>query len=371
MYPISDKFRAALTRSHKIATRVEVLSAGATIALLDDVTISGAVTVEKQAAIRRRFQAKVVDRSGTLTPRVATDLLTPYGNEVRLWRGIDFQDGTANELVPLGTFRLSRCEIVDADGVMIDLTGFDRSRTISRAKLTSPYTIAAGGDYSAAVHDLIDARMAGLVYHFASTTATTPDLAFLEGDDPWTHANDMATSFGAEVFLDPLGDPVLRPEPDPNSGQIDWSYVEGPTATILGVKRVLDDEKTVNGYIVTGETTSNAVPVRGEAWDDNPSSPTFRGGPYGEAPAFVRSPLVTTNDQATDMAAGLLRSTLGLSERVTHSALVNPAHDSGDIVAIRRAASGVDAVYVLDSFAIPLDQGAAMSATYRERRTST
>ena len=369
MYAISQDFRDALVKSHQIATRVEILSANQVAAVLD-VVVAGTVTVERQASTRRRCQITLVDVDGTLTPDSATDLLTPYGNEIRLHRGVTFADGTT-EVVPLITARIARVEVSDTNaGVVISLTGYDRSRSVSRAKFTEPYQVAEATNYATAIEDLIADRVPNTEFQFGATNYTTPALVFLEGDDPWAKAVEMANACGMDVYFDSLGVCRLRPEPDPSeASHTDWSYSEGSEATMLGMLKVHDDERMYNGVIVTGESTSLDAPVRGEAWDDNPASPTYRSGQYGSVPEFVRSAYVTTEAQATEAAEAQLRSRLGLSERVSFPALVNPAHDVGDLITVTRDDILVAATYVLDSVTLPLEAEGTMQAICRERRT--
>jgi hypothetical protein len=55
----------------------------------------------------------------SLVPDNDFDLLTPFGNELRLFRGIQFDDGSV-EYVPLGVFVIIDVVIKDTnDGVQI------------------------------------------------------------------------------------------------------------------------------------------------------------------------------------------------------------------------------------------------------------
>lgn len=48
----------------------------------------GAVDADKNNAILRRFDAKVTDPTGALTPEGIRDLLAPFGTIIKLYRGV-------------------------------------------------------------------------------------------------------------------------------------------------------------------------------------------------------------------------------------------------------------------------------------------
>lgn len=369
MYAISAAFQAALKKSHTIVSKAEILSNGAVVAEIAT-AISGRVTIERNAAIRRRCEVTLADTNGSLVPTSSSSLLAPYGNEIRLYRGIRLSTG--DELVPLGTFRISKTKVKDDEGVVITVNGYDRSRSISRGKLSAPYQIAAGTNYGTAIQNMISYVRPGTLFSFATTSATTPLLTFLEGDDPWKRAQEMAEAIGCELFFDPLGTCCLQTVTD--AGSPVWTYSEGSTATFLDLDRDLDDEATYNGVIATGEGPTLTVPVRAEAWDANPSSPTYYLGQYGKVPEFYSSPYLLTTAQASAAANARLTKKLGVTESVSFSAIVNPAHDAGDVVSISRSRSGLgtaNSIFVLDDVTIPLEAAKAMDVSVRERRSLT
>lgn len=95
MYPITRRFAAALTQNHRVVSRVDVLNNGKVERTLD--VTEGSVTVDGEADIRRRMSCTLVDPDGDLTPGEAEHLLAPYGNEVRIYRGIAFTGELAGD----------------------------------------------------------------------------------------------------------------------------------------------------------------------------------------------------------------------------------------------------------------------------------
>ncbi|MGW0682861.1 DUF5047 domain-containing protein [Streptomyces sp. NPDC002754] len=376
----TDRFYAEIRKSHTAVSYVEVVTPDLEVTRLQ--ITDGSVDCDRSAQIRRHITLSAVDPTGRLTPRTTGEILTPYGTEIRAFRGVVYSDGTA-ELAPLGVFRLSMCTITA--GVMgtvtIQLEGFDRSRTISRDKFLEPYTIAAGANLLDAIKQIVIRTFPDAEYDAVDTDLTvTAPMLFDSGSDPWDACTQLAQSMGCEIYFDVLGRIVIAPPPDIAAMPApDFSYIEGQSCTMLDLTRVFTDDPGYNGVIVTGESAGDeAPPVRAEAWDMNPSSPTYRYGPYGEVPYFVTDSVVKTTDDAAVLAASQLALIIGYTAQLSLSTLVNPSFEGGDVIEVKRVESGVDGLYVLDAFSVPLMTGQTsgggtnyQTLTMRERRPTT
>jgi hypothetical protein len=360
MYSRSTAFDVAVKMSHMVILTADVLFNGSVI-YSGLAVLAGTIEVDGTAGVRRRVNLTVVDADGK-----ASAALSPYGREVRVYRGIRYPDGTT-ETLSLGIFRISTVGASD-NGVdrTITITGFDRARTVSRARFESPYTIAAGTNYTTAIQALLVSRFPSIQVNFAPTSLTTPTLVFDQGADPWQTASDMATSIGCELFFDPTGVCIMRAIPDPTTSPVVWSYVDGAGASVLSVSDDASDEPGYNGVVVDGEPP-NAVPVHSVVYDTNPTSPTFSGGPYGKVPLFYRSQYVATQAQADAVALAMLLTQRGGTEQVKFSCIPHPAHEVGDLVRVADSDIGLDGNYLIESFSLPLDLG-PMTVTTRKRR---
>ena len=296
MYPVSAAFTAALSQPHQTVSRVDVLTADVVQRTLD--VIEGNVQVAKEATGRRRCNITLTDLTGVLTPATALDLLTPFGNELRLYRGIQLSTGP--EYIPLGVFGISESVIEDGGGnFTIAIQAYDRARKVARQKFTDDYVIASGTNYATAIRTVISSRMpATQQYNFINTVRATPLLRFNTGDDPWEKATAMAQSIGAVLYFDPSGICVLTPEPDSATRNEVYTYAEGVTATLLSVNKKNDDERTYNHIIVAGEVPGFA-PVRAEAKDIVTTSPTYVGDPLFTINLALNKP-VTAGAATTD-----------------------------------------------------------------------
>lgn len=383
MHDVSERFMDAITQSRTLTAMAHLYRQHEMIA--DDIPIiGGTVTDDASALIRKRMDLQLAPTQEVLDllPDNAPDNggLWPIGNELHVFVGIDFEDGTEPEFIHNGIFRVNRPQIQDTGtDLQVSVSGFDRGRTIQRAKFTSPYSIRAGVNYTIAIRDLLFNRMAWLTeddLDFMDTDFTTPVLTFTSDDDPWEMAVTMAASFGAQLYWDHHGRAVIRPEPDLSIDLPTFEYFEGDDAIITGITRDLDDDQSFNGVIVSAESTSNAKPIRAEVWDTNPNSPTYfdpvnpAQSTYGANPLFITSEFVTNYSQAFQMASAQLRKELGIVEHIDFTSVVNPLHESNDVIALKRARINVDNVYILESFQANVGDEGTMSGTTRKRRVA-
>lgn len=368
MYPVSDTFRSALVQSHRVVSKVQVINGAGT--LLAELPVNDGNIKIEDVAIRRSVDVTLVDPDGRYTPGTSSDLLYPSGNELRLFRGIRFPDGT-EELIPLGVFGITKVRTDDSgEGFRIRVEGYDRARRVQRARLTSNLSIAIGTNYGTAIIGILNTAYPNIQTEFQATTRTTPNLNFEAGKDPWKIAQDMATNIGYELFFDVNGICRGQPIPDYSSSSIAWAWDEDEYDTALYYNRQLDNEQNYNYVVVTGESPDNAAPVRAEARDEDPLSPTYIYGPYGIVTYFYSSQFIRTEAQAQDTADGLLNRVRGTMEQLDFSAIANPALDVGDVIRVIRSRSKIGAEFIVDKLSMSLSPSNAMNVSVRTRRVA-
>lgn len=380
MYGVTPRFLETIRESHTTVAFAELYNKGTMIASLP--IISGSVTDDSEALQRRRATIALPGTREVLNLLPDTHPLQgglwPLGNEIRILAGLVYADAS-QELVSMGWFRISKPSIDDTEaGAVVGVDLYDHSRTVSRARFVTPYSIKQGTRYVDAIRDLIMSRMPTLTeddFLFDEVpNYTTPQLTFIQDDDPWEMATNMAGSLGCELLWNGDRKVVLRAEPDPAVTPSAFDYVEGEDATFTGIRRSLDDENTYNGCIVRGESSSNSKPVEGQAWDTNPNSPTYFDpdrpelSEYGPVPFFITSEYVTTTQQAVQAAEANLLQKLGVVENVEFDGVVNFAHEANDVARIRRDRINIDNNYVLKSIQMGLGANDTQSASVKNRR---
>jgi len=367
VYSVTQAFLTAIATSHRIATRAELWSGiGGTKFPVALNVISGSVSIDRTAQVRRQCSVSLIDPTGRLVPQAAGDQLAPYGNELILYRGVTYGNGST-ELPPLGVFRIAKSTVADdGTGPVITIQGYDRSRTVSRAGFQDVYAIAAGTNVATAIQTLLSSVVSGLTFNMVTTTVTTPAITYTEDDDPWARAQDLAASIGCELFFDVNGIVTMRPQPIPTKQSSVDTFAEG--GKLLEIQNEFDDDKGYNGVILTSQVSGVTTgAIRSVQWDVNSNSPTYYLGPYGRVPQHVNTQLATTQAQADTMAQGILQSSVGVLQTVSIAGLVNPALDASDVIQVTRSALGVNTYYVLESFSVPMDAATSMSAVTRKQ----
>lgn len=371
MYPVSDAFKSAIRKSHVTRTKIEIYDMANGSILSTASPISGEVTIDNRRSIRRECSLEFVDKDGTLVPtNNISSILLPYNREVKIYRGIVFTDGT-EELVPLGVFVITSVDVQEtAQGVKINIKGSDRSLILARAKFTNhEFYIDEGTAKETAIENILKYRYPQVKTIFPLTNQTTALLypTLDQSSDPWREALKIAESASMDLYFDENGIARMRPIPDPDFGTPVAEYTDGSDSVLVQLSRSLTTDDSYNGVIFTGEGTNLSIGVLGEAWDDNPASPTYRKT-YGEVPLFKSSPTVLTVAEAEEAAKNELKKVIGATEKITWDQIVNPAHDVYDLVKVTRSPVGVDKVLMLDAISIPLAATATMNAIGRSRR---
>lgn len=386
MYPVTDEFKSEVRKSHVSKVKVEIYDMANNTILATPQPIAGEISIDNRRSIRRMCSLEFIDTDGTLVPRnKISSVLLPYNREVKVYRGVVYADGT-EELVPLGVFIITGVDVTEStQGVKITVTGSDRSLKVARAKFTNhSFYIEDGTAKETAIKNILENRYPKVKTIFPATNQVTKLLypTLDQSSDPWREATKIAEGAGYDLYFDENGTARMRPIPDPDKGvpvaiyqtgeEITTTYSQtvvptGASPVLTSVARSLSSEDSYNGVIFTGEGTNLSIGVIGEAWDDNPASPTYRKT-YGEVPIFKSSPTVLTVAEATTAAIAELRKVIGATEKINWDAIVNPAHDVYDLVKITRTETGIDAILMIDSLTIPLSPQSTMSAVARSRR---
>jgi hypothetical protein len=371
MYPVTDTFLSSVRKSHISKVKVEIYDAATGTILSTTSPISGEVTIDSRRSVRRQCSLEFVDTDGTLVPTNKTSsVLLPFNREIKIYRGVQYQDGT-EELVPLGVFQITTIEVTDtAQGVKIAVQGSDRSLKVAKAKFTNHnFYIEDATPKETAIAQILKDRYPNVKIDFPATGQVTtliyPTLD--QSSDPWREALKIAESAAMDLYFDENGTARMRPIPDPDLGKALVEYTDGEDSVVTQLGRNLSSDESYNHVIYTGEGTNLTIGVIGEAFDNNPSSPTYVTT-YGSVPIFKSSPNILTVAEAEEAARAELKKVIGASEKITWDQIVNPAHDVYDLVKIVRGPSGVNSTLMLDAITIPLASTATMNAVGRSRR---
>lgn len=382
-------FANLVAGSHRIAVGAEVLFRGEVLNVEVPI-VGGRVDYDRGAARLARASVQIADP--VRLPLTSSDAYTPFGYELRLWRGVAIGtipnpalwlgdtvtwlgvpaswgtiDGAAL-MVPLGTFPIIESDLDGVD-LLTSLTLEDRSYRVAMARFEDDYQIAAGTNYATAIQALIDDGVSGLEYLFPSTTYTTPLLTFSAQDDRWTAAQSMASSIGMDLFFDGLGRVVMRPEPTFATDPV-WSVAEA--VNMVAVNVGMSRRPAVNRVVAFSTNASLTDQYRGVATDDDPSSPTYYSGPFGPQVEFFASPLLASDAQCATAAQTVLNRKRGIAASLSFAALPDVRVECGDVVAVTREALGLSQqIHIIETLSVGLGPEAPLTGTTRTRQVVT
>lgn len=368
MQPRSAQFDLTVAGPHDLLVRADVLTKGRVVASGLPVA-SGSVQGDR-GQFARRTCTVVIGDPGYSPSGAVGDLLAPYGNEVRLYRGAVTPAGP--ELICVGTFGIRSAEFDDGAAFTgISLTGIDRCKVVAETRFPFPRTTPA---YSSALAQLRALLLEAVPWADIRVDPRVQDVTLPQvtwREDRAQAATDIVTSMGAEVFCDPWGTFVVQPIPSPADPPV-FTVTGGPGGVLVAARHSLSRDGAHNGVVARGQSTGTdqEAPTSDLIVDDDPTSPTYWGGPFGKVVGFYDSSLLTTRDQANTVARALLLNNTGAARSLNYSTAVNAAQEPGDVVAVVDPGTGLVERHLSDQLTIPLDAQGVMTAQTRSTVTN-
>jgi hypothetical protein len=128
----------------------------------------------------------------------------------------------------------------------------------------------------------------------------------------------------------------------------------------MGRDRKKSRDKVYNAMVCTGQSSDPKVPpVWAMAIDNNPASPTYYYGPFGQVPKFFSSQFLTTTAQCLATAKSMLVEALGANEQLSVQALPLTFLEPGDLITVEES-KGVMVRRILEKISFVADYDAAV-----------
>ena len=369
MRAVSDAFLRTLQGSHKIRSRARICTSFQTGTNPDGTFVEvmdGTVTLDGKADVRGTLDIVIKGE----WPENADDLITPYGHEIYVERGIEYSDDLI-EYVGLGYYRIQTPE----DGHTFALTkpirvaAEDRMRAIIEGRLLAPVQFVSGTTFGLVVQTLIEEIYPSATIEWDDSTDTSTLVrSLIVEEDRYGFLNDAIASRGKIWYWDHRGVLVIKDVPSTTDPVYEINHAASGTLIYAGQRLTRDD--TFNAVVALGEGADTLTPVRGVAIDDDTSSPTYFFGPFGQVPRFYSSSFLSTDVECTTAAQSLLARELGLQYVVSFRSIVNPALEPYDVVQIKFAHHAAAQTHVLDVIPIPLHPGGVFDVETREQRVT-
>lgn len=367
---LEPMYREALAASHTSYTLVEVLDGNQnTLEILPQyqgdaparglVFINGSVDATLTSRISRNLSMTVPEG---LYPYQPGELLAPYGNMIRCWRGIQYGDNTHAAWV---TFvgRIQQA-LLNEDGTC-SIQAADFAADVLENKFIRPENSQPTNTVSEEVVRLITDGFPqadfGLVEQFPDPVRSrTWQL------DRGQALDEMGTAVGAYWY--PLADGrfTLRRYPWTVFSEPVVTYADhGDLGVVEGSRAVRSRSDVYNSLTVTGERLNGDPAVYATAADNNPASPTYVGGNFGRRHQLLRLQTPGTDGAAQGAANENLQRLISLNDVWGWTMPTDAALELGDTVGLE-VHDQVGIVQVVASMRIPLGLG-SMQVTGRSR----
>lgn len=365
-------YRDMLAGAHDPVVRIDVFdgdgvflhrlesSASDTIIDPDRSILSGSVNATLANRVTRNCTFTVHE---DLYPAQETDLLAPYGNFIRAYRGIRLADGNERYVWQVFEGRIQDTDTDDSGTVTVACS--DWATDVVDNEFLVPFNSTPGLDCVAQMQEVISNQYPGATFGTSDTFGLVMPLLTSQ-NDPGQFLDSVAQGLGA--FWYPLADGnfVVRRIPWTVAGAPVVSLRDGEGGTILGFQAGRSRSGVYNQIVATGERADGTTPVYAVAVDNNPDSPTYNLGKFGKRTRNISMQTPASTGAVQSAANDQLRSSKALTEAWGLSIIPDASLELGDVVSIdARKRTGV--VQVISGFQLPLDFVTAMGLTMRSQ----
>lgn len=356
-------YRRLLATNPRMTTRVEVWRSGSRIDTygVDGLPVEqGTIQATLLSQVTRNLQ---MTTDGELFPEAETDLLAPWGNELRVFQRVDNGAGVPYEWQ---TFRGRINTVALNDAGDLAVSALDRAADVNDSQFLAPENSQVGFTVVREFRRLINEGVADATFGtfgtFDNITAITPELTW-EWDRA-TACDDLAETGSAFWYALANGDYVMRLVPWATSQTPLLTLADGEGGELTSAVPMLSREDVFNIVTVVGERADGSTPVFATAFDNDPTSPTYVNGPFGIKSKLIRLQTVLTDQQALFVARTALRQAKALTRQWSIELAPDPSMELGDCFSISARRLSPD-TQVVASFTLPMVAGQTMTVELR------
>ncbi|MEV4122919.1 DUF5047 domain-containing protein [Micromonospora sp. NPDC049645] len=366
----SLQYRALYRGPHEPIVRVEVWDDEQHLATLPRI-LGGEVKAALTSQVTRRGSISV-DRDWY--PADEHGLLAPYGNRLRIYRGIRAGDGR-EFWFPVFTGLISDVSRKPRSPCVVEFE--DRAAEVADAGFDTPEESRAGqrvvDEIARLIREGVPRAEFGQHDPIAVYTASQ-----VWDDDRGQACDDLANAGGAFWYALADGRYVVRrvpwtwhPSPSPSGGvepvatfgDRDSGAGMVPDGVIEDVTERMSRRTLYNSVRATADQPDGAEPLNEVVRDVDPSSPTYFGGKFGRRTLDVAVPSGSTAAVVRSAAATFLRRSRASAEPLTWEMMPDPSLELGDVLGLWT--DRVLRAVVLSDFTLPLAGQGRMSCTGR------
>jgi hypothetical protein len=168
----------------------------------------------------------------------------------------------------------------------------------------------------------------------------------------------------AEIYVDAQNRFVITDLPDVVNGAVAWDIAEGEGGTLISSARTMSRTAVYNAVVASGENSSSgSAPVSAVATDNEPTSPTRWGGPFGKVTKSISSARWVSVGACQAAADYALYDATAPNIQASIDSLPNPALEGNDIVRLSHV--GRKERYLVQSLSVPLTAEGSFSISLR------
>ena len=359
-------YRRALAAPHNAYSRVEIWRAGIQVDELvwrdtnqrytrgAPVFFGGNMRATLASRVTRTLSLNVPD---TLYPWDGTEILNPYGNELRAFRGIRYGNSSPDE------FQIFQGPIMKArpprNGEAV-IEASDVTVRVSGAGFVAPLPSQVGDlvldEFERLVLDVDPLATFG---QHGPITDRVPVLAY--DSDRGAALDNLAKTANAFWYALADGRYVMRRVPWsvlPTAQPIEMTDGEGGVLSSAFPER--GSEGIYNQFTVISELSDGGKPIWATAADTDPTSLTYINGPFGVRSARpVRVTGAVNQGQLLSLAQALVKRSRARSSSWQITCVPDPSIELGDPLGIRFRSR--TALQIVAGLTIPLEPTASMS----------
>lgn len=368
--PRNPWYRKALAGPHEAYARVEVWRSGIQVdelAYVDrgtpytrgaPVFFNGAVRATLASRVTRTMDLTVPE---SLYPWGTSDLLNPYGTELRAFKGVRYGNGSPDEFpVFVGTIeeasppQLGQCRLKASDTAL----------RVAAAGFRSPQAAQVGDRVLDEFERVVlDANPRATFGTHSAITALVPQLTY--DSDRGQALDSLAGGASANWYTLPDGRYVMRLVP--------WTaplttaplpLFDGPGGTLLDAYPLRSASGIYNQVTVLSDRTDGGPALYATASDVDLASPTRIDGPFGVRSKQVRVTGAANQGQLSALARVELARSQALTASWSLTCVPDASIELGDPLGV--LFRGRDATQFAASFTMPLRPDASMQIQGRD-----
>lgn len=364
---LDAQYRDALARPHTSYSQVDVLARDGTVLYSGLPFIDGTVRATLSSRVARTLSLTVDQSWFPLTSAGAIDsggLLAPFGNRLRVRRGIVYGDGSS-VLFPAFYGRIEQVQLTASGSVSV--SGNDLAADVVDAQFESPESSNPAHTISQEFVRLIQEALPDATFGTSDLTdVKIPPVAWQ--NDRAQALDDMSAT--ASMLWYPLADGsfVQRVTPWTSPGEVALVGLSDGTGssqgTIADFTITISRTGVYNSVVFTSERQDGSAPVYAVVRDLNPASPTYYLGNFGRKPLLVQNQTALSQAQCRSAAQTGLKSATAIAQTWDSVSIVPDASlELGDLISMR--AGGAASVQVISGFDLPLRETGDMTLNLR------